>query len=142
MTGCDASSHELTAILHRCPGFFSRCTPRPLPPPAPCENNGKSSENDGSNPSLCSDKGGVRTHREETHAAKPCITEAQTAMSMEGAAKSCHEERGSKWRDSHQHPLKYQPPGPNQRKSSQSTRKGSRQILRCHKLRNQRLVLF
>ena len=52
-------------------------------PPPPCDNNSKSTENDGNNTSGCSHKGVMCVHREKRHAGKQCITEAQTAMSME-----------------------------------------------------------
>ena len=42
-------------------------------PSRPCENNGKSTENDGNNTSCCSDKRVVCAHREKTQAAKQCI---------------------------------------------------------------------
>ena len=44
---------------------------------------GQRTENDGSNTSCCSDSGVVYAHSEKTQAAKQCIMEAQTAMSME-----------------------------------------------------------
>ena len=62
------------------PGCNARkqCFGTPL---RPCENNGKNSENDGNNTSLCSNKGVVCVQREKTQAVMQCI-EAQTAMSM------------------------------------------------------------
>ena len=52
-------------------------------PPPPCHNNGKSTENDRNNNSCCCDRDVVCADREKAQAAKQCINEPQTAMSME-----------------------------------------------------------
>ena len=76
-------------------------------PDSPCENNGKALRMTETTPRVVVGKALFARHREKTRAAKQCIVEAQTAMSMKvhrshvlkgggGAAK--------KWQDSHLHP--------------------------------------
>ena len=70
-------------------------------PPAPfCENGGKSTDNDRHNTSCCSD-GGIVGAQHQDPAAKQCMTEAYTAMSMEVHSKGGG---GGKWQDRHRHP--------------------------------------